>query len=428
MSQFIIGITGSFGSGCSHCAEVLSQGGFEYISLSKILEQKATELNLPFTAREDKQKAGDKLRRDSGKEALIKEAEKGFGNKEKIVLECLRNDGEVDYLKARYPNFYLIAVYAGKVVRWERTKGKYKGYENDFDEDDSRDQEEDDPFGQQIKKCVALADLVILNNQQWQTPKDIEDFNNKLEGYVGLLQTPNRSPTQSELNMHVAYSMSLMSSCIQRQVGAVITTQDYGKILSWGYNEVPKHSVPCIIEYTNCYRAWNKAKSFRSLGIKFCPFCGIQISDTAVNNSQLSQDKVDIIETKDDRKVICKGCREDIYKAFNKGKELDLCRALHAEENAILQNSLVGGGYSLIGTVLYSTTFPCFLCAKKIVNVGIGEVVYVEPYPIIQAMELLKDSGVTITEFEGVKAHAFFKIFRERISVASSQVKPLLTE
>lgn len=222
--------------------------------------------------------------------------------------------------------------------------------------------------------------------------------------------------------MHVAYGISLMSSCIQRQVGAVVTTPDYGKIISWGYNEVPVYSKPCHIEYKNCYRAINKVDNLKKIQIHFCPFCGEKIT----GDDLFSAENVDIIETQSGRKVFCKKCHADLYKALSPGKELDLCRSLHAEENAILQNVFVGGGVSLRGMTLYSTTFPCFLCAKKIVNSGIKEVVYVEPYPIIEAMRLLRDSNVELKEFEGVKASAFFKVFRERIAVLNSEIKPLL--
>jgi len=91
-------------------------------------------------------------------------------------------------------------------------------------------------------------------------------------------------------------------------------------------------------------------------------------------------------------------------------KGLEYCRALHAEETAILQVTRTGGA-SLRGTVLYTTTFPCLLCAKKIVHAGMNKVVYVEPYPMPQAATFLRDAGVTTARFEGVKAQAFYKLF-----------------
>ncbi|NCO65633.1 MAG: hypothetical protein COW32_09050 [Candidatus Aquicultor secundus] len=60
-------------------------------------------------------------------------------------------------------------------------------------------------------------------------------------------------------------------------------------------------------------------------------------------------------------------------------KVLDLCRALHAEEHAILR---MGARHMPGELTIYTTTFPCLLCANKIVQAGIKNVVYIEPYPV----------------------------------------------
>ena len=63
-------------------------------------------------------------------------------------------------------------------------------------------------------------------------------------------------------------------------------------------------------------------------------------------------------------------CFKDEYAKFeNKSKTLQYCRALHAEENAILQTAKIGG-IGLKNATIYTTTFPCELCAKKIYQVG----------------------------------------------------------
>jgi deoxycytidylate deaminase len=72
-------------------------------------------------------------------------------------------------------------------------------------------------------------------------------------------------------------------------------------------------------------------------------------------------------------------------------KNLDLCRAVHAEERAILQAAKYGG-MSLEGSALYTTTFPCKLCAKKILETGISTVIYVEPYPKSDSFKMLEEA------------------------------------
>jgi len=89
---------------------------------------------------------------------------------------------------------------------------------------------------------------------------------------------------------------------------------------------------------------------------------------------------------------------------------LDVCRALHAEENAIISLAKTGRA-SAENNVLYSTTFPCTLCANKIVQSNIKRVVYSEPYTMPEAERLLKNKGIEIERFEGVKSTAFFRLY-----------------
>lgn len=81
------------------------------------------------------------------------------------------------------------------------------------------------------------------------------------------------------------------------------------------------------------------------------------------------------------------------------GQKHELCRALHAEQNALIQAARYG--ISVEGATLYVNTQPCVLCAKMIINAGIVEVVYQNPYPDDLAMSMLEESGMRIRVFEG---------------------------
>ena len=81
------------------------------------------------------------------------------------------------------------------------------------------------------------------------------------------------------------------------------------------------------------------------------------------------------------------------------GQNHELCRALHAEQNALIQAARYG--ISVEGATLYVNTQPCVLCAKMIINAGIIEVVYQNPYPDELAMSMLEESGMRIRVFEG---------------------------
>ena len=76
------------------------------------------------------------------------------------------------------------------------------------------------------------------------------------------------------------------------------------------------------------------------------------------------------------------------------GERHELCRALHAEQNALIQASL--HGISVKGSTLYTTTQPCVICAKMLINAGIKEIVIAEGYPDKMAMDFLKEAKVRI--------------------------------
>ncbi len=123
------------------------------------------------------------------------------------------------------------------------------------------------------------------------------------------------------------------STCLRRQVGAVIVKNK--KVLATGYNGSPS-------------------------GLKHC---------------------LDV------------GClREEL--GIPSGQRHELCRAIHAEQNAIIQAAT--SGVSIEGGILYSTTFPCILCAKMLVNSGIKEIYISEGYPDDLSKEILEEAGVEI--------------------------------
>ena len=80
------------------------------------------------------------------------------------------------------------------------------------------------------------------------------------------------------------------------------------------------------------------------------------------------------------------------------GTRQEVCYAIHAEQNAIIQAARLG--VSIEGATLYCTHQPCAVCAKMIVNAGIVRVVYREGYPDDFAVQMLKEGGVTLEKYE----------------------------
>lgn len=126
------------------------------------------------------------------------------------------------------------------------------------------------------------------------------------------------------------------STCLRRKVGAVIVKDK--RILTTGYNGAPKNIDHCSI--TGCIREQLNVPS---------------------------------------------------------GQRHELCRAVHAEANAIIQASIYG--ISIVGATLYCTNFPCSMCAKLIINTGILNVFFLEKYEDNLASELFSSSNVVYTQF-----------------------------
>lgn len=90
------------------------------------------------------------------------------------------------------------------------------------------------------------------------------------------------------------------------------------------------------------------------------------------------------------------GCKRELMK-IPSGERHELCRALHAEQNAIIQAAKCG--ISVEGSTIYTTTYPCVICAKMIIASGIKRIVYKGDYPDELSKEFLEESKLEIIEF-----------------------------
>jgi len=79
------------------------------------------------------------------------------------------------------------------------------------------------------------------------------------------------------------------------------------------------------------------------------------------------------------------------------GERHELCRGLHAEQNAIIQAAY--HGVEIRGASLYCTNHPCIICSKMIINAGIERIVYEDGYADSLSREMLKESGIRLEKF-----------------------------
>lgn len=143
-----------------------------------------------------------------------------------------------------------------------------------------------------------------------------------------------KRPSWDTYFMRIAGEVSTRSTCMRRSVGAILVRDR--RILATGYNGVPR-------------------------GIEHCDARGCLREETEVPS----------------------------------GQRHELCRGLHAEMNAILQAAV--HGVSVAGATCYSTSHPCSLCVKMLINCNIQRIVACEDYPDDLAKELRDEAGITLT-------------------------------
>jgi dCMP deaminase len=90
------------------------------------------------------------------------------------------------------------------------------------------------------------------------------------------------------------------------------------------------------------------------------------------------------------------GCLRDQLKVPS-GERHELCRGLHAEQNAIIQAAK--HGTNIDGCTLYCTHSPCIICAKMLINAGIDNIVYLEGYPDQLSLEMLQEARISLRLF-----------------------------
>ena len=140
-------------------------------------------------------------------------------------------------------------------------------------------------------------------------------------------------PTWDDYFMEMAELAATRSTCLRRNVGAVIVKDN--RVIATGYNGTPKGITHC--SEVGCLR--------ERLGVP-------------------------------------------------SGQRHELCRGLHAEQNAIIQAACTGA--SVEGATLYCTTQPCAICTKMIINAGIKRIVIKESYPDELGESMLKETDIKV--------------------------------
>jgi len=143
-------------------------------------------------------------------------------------------------------------------------------------------------------------------------------------------------PSWDEYFMQIAHLVAKRSTCLRRKVGAILVRDK--RILCTGYNGAPRGLTHC--SEVGCLREKLRIPS---------------------------------------------------------GQRQEICRGLHAEQNAIIQAALYG--ISIKDSVLYCTHQPCITCSKMIINAGVKKIIFQGDYPDSLAQDILKEAGIKIVKY-----------------------------
>ncbi|MDY6825057.1 MAG: cytidine/deoxycytidylate deaminase family protein [Thermodesulfobacteriota bacterium] len=153
--------------------------------------------------------------------------------------------------------------------------------------------------------------------------------------------TPSARPDWNTYFMEITELVASRSTCLRRHVGAIIVKNK--RILATGYNGAPSNVSHC--------------------------------ADTGCLREQM---------------------------AVPSGERHELCRGIHAEQNAIIQAA--SHGVSINDACLYCTNLPCFICAKMIINAGIKTIYYKDGYADEMSRTMLDEAGVELIQLGGEHA------------------------
>ncbi|MCK4738786.1 MAG: deoxycytidylate deaminase [Deltaproteobacteria bacterium] len=463
--EIIIAFCGPMGSGVSTVAKEFIKKlknydyTSEYIKITDLIEENSSilpsRIKIPGKANPGErikvlQDTGNKLREKMGNDILAqfaarkifisrekqKEKEETRGKSTKkssrtaYIIESLKHPEEVDCLRAIYGDmFYLVGVLCAETMRNRRmAKGK-RIPAVALTLIMKRDKSEKEPYGQKIIKTVQLSDFFIRNNHDKK--KQLESA---VMRYLDLiLGIPGITPYKNEFAMYTAQSVALLSGCLSRQIGAAITTKE-GEIISTGCNDVPKFGGGLYSEEDgdDGNRCINKhgekcindeQKDFIKEGIEKILKESLKNIDKLLEKKLTKQEK-SLVKKFNDANVVGKLA----LKIFNETRIkniIEFSRAVHAELDAII--GAVNKGITLKGSILYTTTYPCHICARHIVVAGIEKVFYIEPYEKSLAEELHNDSicldssepnlssnKVDFLHYEGVAPRQYLNLFKAR--------------
>lgn len=334
----------------------------------------------------------------------------------RVVIDAIRNPLELVYLRKHVTRLFVIAITAEDKERRSRLLESGLG-RKDVDAIDAKEYDGKKYLtdyasfvSQNLKDCIQKADVFVANpGAPGQLASHARFMNVQLVRYVALALRPGLvTPTRDERCMQIAFVAKLNSGCISRQVGAVVADADHS-IHSLGWNDTPKGQTPCLLRDVSALLSSSDSDSFSDYE-KTEPKFRSHLEKKFKGRQHLKQSQG----------LRCPFCFKDAYNESEGSLSQVHTRSLHAEENAFLQLAKRGSP-GIAGGVLYTTASPCELCSKKAFQLGIKEIVYVDPYPGISTSHVLRSGPENMRPrlrlFSGSVGHAYHQLYEALLSI-----------
>ncbi len=239
------------------------------------------------------------------------------------------------------------------------------------------DASESDPLGQKVNSLYPRAHFFL----GWE--EDATRFVDLLFG------DPLTGPKQAEVAMYMAHAAGVQTLALSRRVGAAISLN--GSVVSIGCNEVPPGEEPDII----------KGEDFsQRLKVDILQDA-LERLTTLLNAEALAFSKEEL--TAKASELLDESHLMDI---------IEYQRPVHAEAAAVADAGR--RGQTVEGASLYCTTYPCHLCFKGLLSVGIKEVFYIDPYPKSRAVEMFPEHAYRLKPYEGLHPRSYMRVFEDR--------------
>lgn len=315
-----------------------------------------------------------------------------------FIINSLKNSEEVEFMRDTYGDaFHLIGITSSYARRIKCLTERDGMTEDEAKRLLARDEDEDIKQGQHTRDAFQHADYFI------EITGDADKTYNYISRLIDLLfGNPFISPTFDEYAMFMAFSSSLRSADLSRQVGAVVTKNN--EIIAMGVNDCPKAGGGLYWPEETEHGMFADVEGGRDYTLGY--------DSNKKEQERIIQEILSAFRRRDSEENILK------LKKAGIGDLTEYGRVVHAEMEALL--SCARNNVSTRDATMYVTTFPCHNCAKHIIAAGIKKVVYIEPYPKSKAFSFYPveisdnipdDSRVVFTPFVGVGPQRFVDLF-----------------